>query len=80
VQGVKGAKIVAEMRDITTDIDTAWFEVPSGFSRVPPQQVRQQINALANMAGAVLRSILGNVSVTPPPAAASPTVTSSPSP
>ena len=80
VQGVKGAKIVAEMRDITTDIDTAWFEVPSGFSKVPPQQVRQQINTLANMAGAVLRSVLGNVSVTQPPAAASPTVTSSPSP
>ena len=81
VQGMKGAKVVAEMRDITTNIDTAWFEVPAGFSKVPPQQVRQQINALANMAGAVLRSILGNVSTSaPPPPSPSPTVTSSPSP
>jgi hypothetical protein len=73
VQGMKGAKIVAEMRDITTTIDTAWFDVPAGYNKVPPQQVRQQINALANMAGAVLRSVLGNMNVQ-----VSPTVTASP--
>lgn len=69
VQGMKGAKIVAEMRDITTTIDTAWFDVPAGYNKVPPQQVRQQISALANMAGAVLRSVLGNMNVQASPAA-----------
>ena len=74
VQGVTGAKIVAEMRDISTNIDTAWFEVPAGYNKVPPQQVRQQITALANMAGAVLRSVLGNMNVQANPApAVSPT-------
>jgi hypothetical protein len=81
VQGVKGAKIVAEMRDITTTIDPTWFEVPAGYSKVTAQQVRQQINALANMAGAVLRSVLGNMSTQVNPAAmVSPTVTASPGP
>jgi len=79
VQGMKGVKIVAEMRDITTNIDSAWFDVPTGYSKVPPEQVRQQIAALANMAGAVIRSLLGNMNVQAnPSAAASPA--SSPSP
>lgn len=77
VQGVKGAKIVAEMRDITTTIDNTWFEIPAGYSKVPPQQVRQQINALAQMAGAVLRSVLGNIQ-TNPTVTASPTTSPSP--
>jgi hypothetical protein len=79
VQGMKGAKIVAEMRDITSTVDTAWFEVPTGYSKVPPQQVRQQITALANMAGAVLRSVLGNLNAQANPAPAM-SPTSAPSP
>ena len=80
VQGVKGARIVAEMRDITTNIDTSWFEVPAGFSKVPPEQVKQQINALTNMAGALLRSLMASGGQPSPTATVSPAVTSSPSP
>jgi hypothetical protein len=80
VQGVKGARIVAEMRDITTNIDTSWFEVPTGFSKVPPEQVRQQINALTNMAGALLKSLMASGGQPSPTATVSPAVTSSPSP
>jgi hypothetical protein len=75
VQGVKGAKIVAEMRDISTTIDPGAFEIPTGYAKVPPQQVRQQINAIANMAGAVLRSLLSN-----PGSTAAPSVQASPTP
>lgn len=79
VQGVKGAKIVAEMRDITSTVDTTWFEVPAGYSKVPPQQVRQQITALANMAGAVIQSLLGNMNAQANPAATvAPTASPSP--
>src|SRR5215510_180504 len=46
VQGVKGAKVVAEMKDISTDVDPTLFEVPAGMNKVPPQQVRQQIDAV----------------------------------
>ena len=80
VQGVKGARIVAEMRDITSNIDTSWFEVPAGFSKVPPEQVRQQINALTNMAGALLKSLMSSGGQPSPTATVSPAVTSSPSP
>ncbi len=80
VQGMKGAKVVAEMRDITRTIDPAWFEVPEGYSKVPPEQVRQQIQALTNMAGAVLRSLLSSGTTQPNPAATpSPSPASSPS-
>jgi hypothetical protein len=78
VQGVKGARIVAEMRDITSNIDTSWFEVPAGFSKVPPEQVRQQINALTNMAGALLKSLMASGGQPSPTATVSPA--SSPSP
>src|SRR5258708_10803521 len=46
VQGVKAAKIVAEMRDITTTVDPSLFEVPPSMTEVPPQQLRQQIDAV----------------------------------
>jgi len=61
VQGVKGARIVAEMRDINTNVDSSMFEVPTGYSKVPPEQVRQQINALANTATALLRALFGGM-------------------
>jgi hypothetical protein len=80
VQGVKGAKIVAEMRDINTTVDDSLFEVPAGFSKVPPEQVKQQINAVTNAAAALVKALLSSMatpsSSTP---GASPTATSSPS-
>ena len=81
VQGVKGARIVAEMRDITTIVDNSLFEVPVGFNKVPPEQVRQQIDALTNMAAALIKSLMSNMSTQPTPTAKiSPGVASSPSP
>jgi hypothetical protein len=60
VQGVKSARIVAEMREINTNIDSAMFEVPAGYSKVPPEQVRQQINSLTNMASALIKTLLAS--------------------
>ena len=79
VQGVKGARVVAEMRDISTSVDTSLFEVPTGYSKVPPEQIRQQINALTSMASALVRSLLAN-NQSGPATSPSPAVTSSPSP
>ncbi|HKV36899.1 MAG TPA: hypothetical protein VJP89_21340 [Pyrinomonadaceae bacterium] len=75
VQGTKGATIVAEMRDITTNVDPSLFEVPAGLNKVSEQQVRQQINAISNTIAAVLRTLLTNMNTTPQP---SPTATTSP--
>jgi hypothetical protein len=67
VQGVKGAKIVAEMRDITTNVDSAIFQVPTDFNKVSEQQVRQQVDAITNTIAAVLRTLLTNMNTAPPP-------------
>jgi hypothetical protein len=67
VQGVKGAKIVAEMREITTNVDPTLFEVPTGYSKVSEQQVRAQVDAIANTVAAVLRTLLTNMNTAPPP-------------
>ena len=75
VQGVKGAKVVAEMRDIQTNVDPSLFEIPTGFNKVPEAQVRAQVNAVTNTIAAVLRTLLTNMNTAPPP---SPTPTGSP--
>src|SRR5215204_2812760 len=72
VQGVKGAKVVAEMRDIQTNPDPTLFEVPTGFNKVPEAQVRQQVDAVANTVAAVLRTLLTNMNNAPPPPTVSP--------
>ncbi|MCM3870767.1 MAG: DUF4412 domain-containing protein [Pyrinomonadaceae bacterium] len=81
VQGVKGARVVAEMKDITTTIDDSLFEVPAGFSKVPPEQVKQQINAVTNTAAGLVQALLSNMA-TPGGSSpsASPGAVSSPSP
>jgi hypothetical protein len=77
VQGVKGAKVVAEMRDIQTNPDPSLFEIPAGYNKVPEAQVRAQVNAFTNTVAAVLRALLTNMSSAPPP---SPSPATSPSP
>src|ERR1051325_11400854 len=67
VQGVKGAKIVAEMRNIQTNPDPSLFEVPTTYNKVPEAQVRQQVDAVVNTAAAVLRAVLSNMNSAPPP-------------
>ncbi|HJP92948.1 MAG TPA: hypothetical protein VJ875_13400 [Pyrinomonadaceae bacterium] len=82
VQGVKGAKVVAEMRDIQTNPDPTLFEVPAGFNKVPEAQVRAQVDAVTNTVAAVLRTLLSNMNTAPPPPPSpSPTISpASPSP
>jgi hypothetical protein len=85
VQGVKGAKVVAELRDIQTNPDPSLFEIPTGMTKVSEQQVRAQVNAVTNTIAAVLRTLLQNMNTTPQPSptlspAASPTVSPATSP
>ena len=76
VQGVKGAKIVAEMRDISTTVDDALFQVPPGMNKVAPEQVRAQIDSITNTVAAVIKALLSNMNSAAASTAASP----SPSP
>ena len=67
VQGVKGAKIVAEMRDISTTVDDSLFQVPAGLNKVPPEQVRAQIDAITNTVAAIIKALLSNMASSPTP-------------
>jgi len=67
VKGVKSARIVAEMRDIKTDVDPATFQTPSDYAQVPPEKVKQQIDALTGTVAAILKGLLANAASTPPP-------------
>jgi len=66
VKGVKAARITAEMRDIKTDVDTTMFQTPADYAQVPPEKVRQQIDALTGTVAAILKAMLANASSTPP--------------
>jgi outer membrane lipoprotein-sorting protein len=82
VQGVKGVKIVAEMRDITTTVDDSLFQVPAGLNKVPPEQVRAQIDAFTNTVAALIRTLMSNMNAgsTTTIASPGPSVAASPSP
>lgn len=80
VQGVKGANLVAEMRNITTNVDPSLFEIPTGFNKVPEAQVRAQVDAVANTLLAVLRALLEQRGSAPPPPSPTVSPTASPSP
>ena len=60
VKGVKAARVVAEMRDIKTDIEASLFEVPAGYAQVAPEKVREQIDALTSAVAAVLKALIAN--------------------
>jgi len=72
VQGVKGARVVAEMRDISTTIDDSLFQVPADFSKVPPEQVRQQIDSFTRTVMALGKIVLSNMNAPAPSPTASP--------
>ncbi|HMF56578.1 MAG TPA: hypothetical protein VK619_09555, partial [Pyrinomonadaceae bacterium] len=62
VEGVHGARLVAEMRDIQTTADPSLFQVPpQGYTKVEPQAVRQQIDALTGTAAAIIKALLTNL-------------------
>jgi hypothetical protein len=58
----KITRVVIEMRDLKTEIETSLFEVPADYARVPPEKVRQQIDALTNELAAALKAMMVNAS------------------
>ena len=80
VQGVKGANVVAEMQNITTNVDPSLFEIPTGFNKVPEAQVRAQVDAVANTMLAALGALMRNRDAAPPPPSPSPTASPATSP
>jgi hypothetical protein len=71
---VKAARVVAEMRDIKTDIAATLFEAPAGYEQVAPEKVRQQIDALTSAVASILKAMMAGA-MTP---SASPTASLKP--
>jgi hypothetical protein len=67
VKGVKSARVVAEMRDIKTDVDSSMFQTPADYAQVPPEKVKQQIDALTGTIVAIVKAMAANAASTPPP-------------
>lgn len=76
VKGVKAARAVAEMRDIKTDVDPAMFQTPAGYDQVPPEKVRQQIDALTSAVATILKGMMSSANGNAPPPA--PTASTNP--
>lgn len=72
IKGVKAARVVAEMRDIKTDVAPTLFEPPTGYEMVAPEKVRQQIDALTGAVAAILKAMMAS---TMTPSTSSPTPT-----
>jgi outer membrane lipoprotein-sorting protein len=75
VKGVKAARVIAEMKDIKTEIAPSLFEVPAGYAQVAPEKIRQQIDALTNAVAAILKAMISSPgsqrAASPSPAGAS---------
>ena len=68
VQGVKGAKIVTEMSDIKTDIDSSLFAAPTDYKKVAPEQIKSQIDMMFNIASGVIQQVMKGVQTSNAPA------------
>lgn len=75
VKGVNSARLIAEMRDLKTDVDAAQFQIPEGYAQVAPEKIRQQIDALTSAVASILRAIMANMQMQP---GASPSPSGSP--
>ena len=71
VKGVKAARAIAEMRDIKTDVDATMFQPPAGYDQVPPEKIRQQIDALTGAIMSVLKAMNAGASGASPAPTAS---------
>jgi hypothetical protein len=69
IKGVRAARVVAEMRDIKTEVDAKMFEPPADFAQVASEKVRQQIDALTGALTAILKAMMSGASATPAPTA-----------
>jgi hypothetical protein len=49
VQGVSGGNLVAEMRDLKTDVDPTQFELPQDYKQITPEEVKQQMAQLTQL-------------------------------
>ncbi|HJQ35199.1 MAG TPA: hypothetical protein VJ866_23815 [Pyrinomonadaceae bacterium] len=57
VQGISGGNVVIETRDLKTDVNPADFEIPQGYRQLSPEEVKQRVNQLVQLAQAAMAFI-----------------------
>jgi hypothetical protein len=57
VQGISGGNVVIETRDLKTDVNPADFEIPQGYRQLSPEEVKQQVQQLTQLAQAAMAFI-----------------------
>lgn len=72
VNGVKSLRLVTEMTNLQTNADANLFKEPTDFQKVPPEQIRQQVDLIFNAAAVFLAQALKT------PTAANPSPTAAP--
>ena len=78
-QGMQG-RVVTEMSDISTTVDPTAFELPQGYSKIPDEQVRQEVDKAENTLFQIAGKILSSMQNGPAPApSASVSASASPS-
>jgi hypothetical protein len=83
VQGMSGLKLIQEITNIQKEVDAKLFEVPQGLSKVEPEQIKQQVNAVAQAALFIVQQVMknaqsqpsANTNTAPPASGASPAAT-----
>ncbi|HKV41302.1 MAG TPA: hypothetical protein VJX67_19000, partial [Blastocatellia bacterium] len=71
------ARILMEMRDVKLNPDPASFDVPIGYRKVPPEQVKQQLSALSDAMKSIADALARQTS---PPSAPKAQSSQSPTP
>jgi ABC-type transporter lipoprotein component MlaA len=74
VQGVSGGNLVAQMKDLKTDVDPTQFELPQDYRQITPEEVKQQMAQLTQLLQAAISFVNQQQQKNAAPAA-SPTAT-----
>ncbi len=78
VQGIKGASLVTEINNIRTTAEPNLFAEPTDFAKVPPEQIRQQVDLFFSAAMAIVTQMLKSAQTQQTAPAASPAASSTP--
>ena len=57
-QGIQGLRIITDITDIKTDADASLFAEPTDFAKVAPEQVKQQVDTVFNIALVFLNQLM----------------------
>jgi hypothetical protein len=60
VNGIKGVRLVTEMSNIRTSVDQTLFQEPTDLAKVPPEQIKQQVDQIFSVALALIGQLMKN--------------------